>query len=218
MVLLLTKKVGKRIIYCFTIVFFLLISIGMVSVSGVSRLSNKFFSMYRDRLEPAMELSVIIERSYQNRLHLEEHVTELGVESLVQIEFDIHRNNRIIDSLINKYSETYLVPEEIKSLNKYRRNMDEYRKLERNIITLSRQRQHQEAMNLLTGRSFTLFRSIIEPLERLEEMQLIAGQELYLEAERLALRVNMTIYLAMGIGIVIAIIVATIVSLAYVDR
>jgi CHASE3 domain sensor protein len=218
MVLLLTKKVGKRIIYCFSIVFFLLISIGMVSVSGVSRLSNKFFSMYRDRLEPAMELSYIIERSYQNRLHLEEHVTEMGVESLSQIEYAIYKNNRVIDSLILKYSETYLVPEEIKSLNKYRRNINEYRKLEKETIKLSRERQHQDAMAILTGQSFTLFRSIIEPLERLEEVQLIAGKELYLEAERLALRVNMTIYLAMGIGIVVAIIVATIVSLAYIDR
>lgn len=214
----LSKKIGKRIIVCFVTLFILMIASGMISSLGITRITNKFFSMYRDRLEPAMDISYIIEKMYQNRLLLEEHVTEIGPETFRQIEFDIYKNNNFIDSLINKYAETYLIPDEVRILNLYQNSIESYRKLETTIIGLSRDGLHEEALTLYTGESFNSFRKTIEPLESLEQTQLKEGKHLYYEAEAMAYRIKMSVYLCIGIAIIIAIIVGLIISLSYVNK
>ncbi|MGB3619077.1 MAG: MCP four helix bundle domain-containing protein [Catalinimonas sp.] len=211
-----TARTGRRIIWSFVAVLALLLTVGVIGIGGVNRLSSRFNTLFEDRLEPEIDISLILEKMYQNRLALEELVTQFGIETPSELRADIRRNNLEIDSLIGKYSATLMVPEEVRSLRNYRKEIRTYRELEADIIA-TYEDDHKAAQQLFTERSFVAFQRAVSPVEKLSVTQATAGRELYEDAERTVQTVKISLYVAMSIAVVIAVVLGILVGYSTLD-
>lgn len=212
-----TAQTGRRIIWSFVSVLILLLIVGIIGISGVNRLSSRFHTLIEDRLEPEIDISLILEKMYQNRLALEELVTQFGIETSEELESDIRRNNAGIDSLIGKYATTLMVPDEVRSLRNYRKEIRDYRALENEIIRAYRSENPEIAQGLFTERSFVAFQRAVRPIERLSATQATVGRQLFEEAEATVQAVKISLYVAMSIAIIIAVVLGILISYSTLD-
>jgi CHASE3 domain sensor protein len=212
-----SHKTAKRIIKSFILIFALMLLMGAVGSVGINNLTSSFRKMYQRRLVPAMDISHIIEKQYQNRFHLEEHISGISIENYAQLENDIKINNRQVDSIISHYADgaDILDHEEAKELKQYRNAIRSYRSLEKNILLLSRDNKKKEATQLFTANSYTAFQAAVRPMERLEDKQVALGKQLYQEAEKVGDNIRMALYASIAIALVVAITLAVIVSREY---
>lgn len=212
-----TTQTGRRLIWSFVAVFTLLMAVGIIGLSGVNRLSNRFTSIFEDRLEPEMDISLILEKMYQNRLALSELVTKFGIETSQELAVDIRRNNHDIDSLIAKYATTLLVPDEVRDLRNYRKQIHAYRQVEGEIIARYNGDDPQAARDLFLERSFVAFQEAVGPIERLSNTQGTVGRQLYEDAEATVWKVKTSLYVAMSLAVIIAVALGILISYSTLD-
>lgn len=207
----------RTVLVSFSLLFAIVVALGIFTASSVTSLNN-LFREARDKFLPAIEVSLITEKLYANRLSLEEHILEKDSLTLPKIEGLIFLNNKQIDSLIIQYSDIYSSPVTSNNLQKYRNQIQEYRNLETLIIKQSRRGSKQQALLNFIGRSSRIFQGMIKPMEKLINIHTTEGQELYKKSEDLAGQIRFYLYLAVGLAFAIAIIVGTIVGFTYMNE
>ncbi|HAI76974.1 MAG TPA: hypothetical protein DCM08_12075, partial [Microscillaceae bacterium] len=207
----------RTVLVSFSLLFAIVVALGILTASSVTSLNN-LFREARDKFLPAIEVSLITEKLYANRLNLEEHILEKDSLTLPKIEGLIFQNNKQIDSLIIQYSDIYSSPVTSNNLQKYRNQIQEYRNLETLIIKQSRRGSKQQALLNFIGRSSRIFQGMIKPMEKLINIHTTEGQELYKKSEDLASQIRFYLYLAVGLAFAIAIIVGTIVGFTYMNE
>jgi hypothetical protein len=116
---ILRLKQRGRIAASFALLFVFFVILGLFSTSGIERITRSFRSMYEDRLIPSMDISEMLALLYENRVSVENHITTRDSIELIQYEQAVYRNHKKLDSLINKLSLTYLVPQEKQDLQQF---------------------------------------------------------------------------------------------------
>jgi hypothetical protein len=183
-----------RIFGIFAFVFFILILLGLYTTSGIEKITRSFGSMYADRLVPSMDLANVLIDVYENRVSLENHISEKSLEEKLKIERTVLRNHKAIDSIIANVSNTYLVSDERTLLAEFRANFRNYKNIEKDILKLSNEFNVDSSLQLMSHKGNVVFHLVISPLQGMEMTQKKVGHELYVDSLKVASRVKMVSY------------------------
>lgn len=214
---ILRLKQRGRIAASFALLFVFFVILGLFSTSGIERITRSFRSMYEDRLIPSMDISEMLALLYENRVSVENHITTRDSIELIQYEQAVYRNHKKLDSLINKLSLTYLVPQEKQDLQQFTAALLKFRELEEKMLLKSRNGQTEEALLELTHSGDVLFHNAIRPLQKLELDQKIVGEQLYVESLEIARIQKITAYSITFAAVIVGLILAFALTFASID-
>ncbi|GAB3815187.1 MCP four helix bundle domain-containing protein [Pontibacter rugosus] len=170
---------------------------------------SQFKSVYVDRLVPALDISAIQERYYQNRLLLEEHISLMDRLQQETIRVQLSQNEQEIDSLVAKYSATQLTAKEQQDLQQYLKAEKELHLLKNKILLHSSAGEKHVASNLYKQQWLAAFQELMQPLHALSELQESVGQELYEDADRQMKSLKTLSYLVIALAVIFALLIGT---------
>lgn len=176
---------------------------------SMNRIGGQFKSVYEDRLVPALDISMMLEHYYQNRLLLEEHVLATQPRQQDSLQQLMQANNQALDSLLVKYETTYLTTQESQALAKYKTAFRNLSGVQQEILHHSRNSGKATATELFATEGKNAFLDLLEPLHTLSRLQQEVGHELYASAERQVQALKVLSYLVMGMAVLIALLIAT---------
>ncbi|PRY15613.1 chemoreceptor-like protein with four helix bundle sensory module [Pontibacter ummariensis] len=190
-------------------VVFLIIVLANWFVSySMQQIGTQFQSVYEDRLVPALDISAMLERYYQNRMFLEEHLLS-GSEEQTKLEERIANNHQEVDSLLAKFETTYLTNQESIDLREFKKASSNLEEVQLEIISLSKNGDKAAATGLFKTKGLKAFQDLLDPLHDLSLLQEQVGHELYASAERRLNSLKVLSYLVIGLAIVLALLVGT---------
>jgi hypothetical protein len=204
----------------FIFLYLMALSAGIFSISGIKRINNKFHQLFVLNLVPALDISRAIELKYQNRVYLEEYLTGLSGENVSIVEKRIARNNKAIDTIIDRYvtSSNILQPDEEADLKNFLKAHEKYRRSEAKVIALTKVGKINEAEILFKSENYKLFQDCIKPMERFEEDDMKHSQFLYQEVSTLTQTMIMMLYVMLAGATLIAVLVGIGISRVYMER
>ncbi|NDK54391.1 hypothetical protein GWO68_00535 [Pontibacter sp. BT213] len=202
-------KQRNKIALAFATIFVIIVLANWFVSYTMERVGRNFQSVYQDRLVPSMDISEILERYYQNRMLLEEHVMAEDISQHKRLRQQITTNAQTIDSLAKKFENTYLVDKELQELATYKVQFRKLVDIQDRILNLSAQGQKAEARQLYRTEGQEAFQDLLTPLHALIRVQGDVGQELYQSADRSVKMLKVLTYLVIGLAVIVALIVGT---------
>lgn len=160
------------------------ILIRVLEDKNVKSISNSLLSMYDDRLVPASDIFYIAEhlyaKKYLNFNFINDTPVNLSKLSLLKSQLALH--NKSIDSLLTKYEKTYLVMQEKKYLEDFKKRLREYETLEEELLGASVGDLFIRVSRFKGAGQLALDKAIKE-LSELEKLQTQVGRELMADAQ-----------------------------------
>jgi len=212
------KKTGirRQVFGIFSVVIVIVMIVTMIGIAGINRIAEDINTLYYDRLYPSVEMAKITKTLYENRLFLEEYINlddEKQKDVLLKL---IKFNHKIIDSLVSKYLESHLKDEENANLLLYRNEAFKYRQLENEILKLYKS-DFGTAKKLLFTESSEEFKKMVEPIHKITDIQLKIGEEFRKNSVIAANSIRRTLYISLGIILLIFIVMGVWLSFAYMN-
>ncbi|MFN1834301.1 MCP four helix bundle domain-containing protein [Balneola sp. MJW-20] len=208
----LSPKSRWRILLLLFSVMFILLASGLIENYNLQRVNEDISSMYADRLIPSSQIYYVTEYLFEKRVVLEsiENRSDFDEEEVIN---RLRSRNSEMDSLISNYYQTYLVEDEAEHVQTFDRNLKIYLETEDRMAELMQNGRKEAALRLYETVGRDQFRSVIEELNILADVQLRVGQEL-LEKSRNELGYNKLLYyvrvlVIITIGIFILVIIRT---------
>ncbi|TPE45958.1 MCP four helix bundle domain-containing protein [Pontibacter mangrovi] len=204
-------KIGnrRRIALALGAVFLIIMLANWFVGYTMTRINDKFQSVYADRLVPALDISAMQERYYQNRLLLEEHLLSGSQPEQQRIIRMINQNEVELDSLLQKFEATYLTAKESQDLRGYQEAAETYAKVQQNILAMSQQGRKAAATAKYKQEGTQAFQELLRPLHALSQLQEQVGHELYEEADRQMKSLKVLSYLVIALAVILALLVGT---------
>ena len=204
-------RINKRDQLAFALgaVFAIIILANWFASYSIGKVSSQFKSVYQDRLIPSLDISEVLERYYQNRMYLEEHILSNSASQHDSLHQLVQKNTVEIDSLIHKFERTYLIERESAGLAQYKLQFESLVKVQDEILALSRTGDKVKAQHLYKSEGYEAFLNLLDPLHELITLQGEVGQELYESADRQVKTLKVLSYLVIGLSVFIALLVAT---------
>lgn len=187
--------------------FVLLVTIiltSLVEKQNLKIIDQSFSSIFADRLIPATDIFFITDQLYERRLQLQSFL--LAPEGAKAHTPELKGENNFIDSLLNKYEDTYLVENEVVCLKGLLEKWEQYKTQEETILTLAGDNQQAEAIALFNATENNLFKSMIMDLHLLTKIQSQVGQDLTQVSKSNISSSNSIFDLQFGITIIIALV------------
>lgn len=176
---------------------------------SMKQVSTQFKSVYQDRLVPALDIAAMQERYYMNLMLLEEHMQAPSEEQELQLEASFAQNLKEVDSLLAKYENTYLTPQEAQNLQTFKEALRQLTQLQHTAMHISKSGDKTAAVNLYKTEVVPSFNQVLLPLHALSQLQQQVGQELYASAERQLSSLKTLSYLVIALAVVLALLVGT---------
>ncbi len=194
----------EKIILSFLVLLVLLNGLTILVSRNLSGFSYSFQSMLEDRLIPSSDLSKIREEFYKNRLYLEEMIflPEWRDLNLMQ---KILVNNQEINQILMKYSKTSLTSIEAASLEKFNRQLEDYRSLEQQVINFVEHDSLEKARLLFLAQSMTAFENLLVTMRDLNNIQVQEGASLYHKSEKMVNTIQMIAYFSIALALMITV-------------
>jgi hypothetical protein len=202
-----TKR--DKIAFALGSVFAIIILANWFASYSIGKVSNQFRSVYHDRLVPSLVISDVMERYYQNRMTLEEHILSGSVTEQDSLHNMVQKNTAEIEMLIHKFEKTYLIERESAGLAEYKKQFASLVAVQDRILSLSSSGNKTKAQNIYRTEGHQAFLHLLEPLHELIALQGEVGQELYQSADRQVKTLKVLSYLVIGMSVFIALLVAT---------
>ncbi|WP_250419055.1 MULTISPECIES: MCP four helix bundle domain-containing protein [Pontibacter] len=202
-------KQRHKVAVAFLSMFVIIVFANWFVSYSMEQVGRKFQSVYQDRLIPSLDISEILERYYQNRMLLEEHILADNIYSQDSLHQHINANTKAIEALMEKYETTYLVDQEQKNLTAYKSQFTKLVQVQNSILQLSTNGNKGLARKLYLTNGYTAFQNLLEPLHALIRVQGDVGQELYQSADRSVKMLKVLSYLVIGLAVIVALIVGT---------
>lgn len=171
----------------------------------LKEIEERFLSIFADRLVPATDLFFISDQLYERRLNLQAYLLEQEREMPVP-PVELKEQADIIDSLLLKYENTFLVENEEVCLNSLRRKWKDYKAGETEILKLASENRKKEALALFRSAESANFKSMIVDLHLLTKIQSQVGEDLTMSSKISVSGSNSIFALQFGITIIIALI------------
>jgi hypothetical protein len=160
-------------------------------------------SLYKDRLVPAQDISFVQEKLYQNELLVQEHISATAADVHTRAASRIGRHGAEVDSLVDKFAHTFLVNQEVKSLEKYRDYLSVHRHTQGQILRLSEQGAKREAAALYRDEGQRHFAQLMGTVHQLSSLQTSVGHELYDRSHQNLLEAGLLSYLVIGLTVLV---------------
>jgi len=199
----------NRIALALSFVFLIIMAANWFVSYSMTKVSGQFKSVYADRLVPALDISTMQERYYQNRLLLEEHLLATTGEEEQRILQEIAQNEADLDSLLQKFQATYLTTQENSDLQHYLQAGKDYAKTQQAILDMSQDGDKPAALAMFREEGMAAFQELLKPLHALSQLQEQVGHELYEDAERQMTSLKVLSYLVIAMAVILALLVGT---------
>lgn len=173
-------------------------------ISSITKMTNSFSSIYKDRLIPANELFHINDMMYQKRLLMEKYLENPQLNQ--DIPAVMAGKSLEIDSILQEYSQTYLVAEESKTLDDFKATMQAYNDVENQILAVE-----DPALVNFDQQLAPLFDEIHNELLTLSKIQTTVGEELFAGSAEIKANANLIHYLQIAIVLVTMLIVQSLI-------
>ena len=175
----------------------------LISRNNMRGIDRSFLSIYQDRLIPATTMIYLSENLYGKRLLLEKFLLSDGVVSTEKIAADLLAHDKNIDSLINIFGKTYLVDEEVRSLNAFKIHVEKYALLEKKILTLENSGNREAGKKLFELAGTGSFHNTITDLNELTNIQSSIGKELMNESKSDMASVWLISFLQIALAVIV---------------
>ncbi|WP_129713942.1 MCP four helix bundle domain-containing protein [Pedobacter sp. SYP-B3415] len=175
---------------------------------SVESINEAFVSMYKDRLVPATDLYFVGEQLHAKERALSHALLYTGGNSTVDPGRQLRQSNIIIDSLLVKYSRTYLVKAEQQQLQLFKEQSKRERQAEAAVLTLYRSGERSAALKLYETEARNYARQSSAHLSRLIAIQhsvadeLISDSNVFVSGTRLYSFVQTVLAIVIGAMIV----------------
>jgi len=193
-------------------IMFLVVLFNLIERHNIEEMNRSVNSIYKDRLLPAADIFHLTDNLYSKRVLMEQYLISEDVDVL-ELQKSLDMRDKNIDELVRQFEKTYLVDKELVFFNQLKADIIAYKKLEQKIISLCAQNLRAEA-NLLYHQKGQLASSeVIKRLSELTEIQTQVGGELLNNSKGILassdLLSSLQLILAMGIGIMVVILIAS---------
>lgn len=179
---------------------------------SIKNMERAFSSLYDDRLIPATDIFYIKEKLYAKRLILENFVTaEDDTTSYLNLKSNLTQHDFEIDSLLKKYSKTFLVLNEKSRLDDLKLKLVEYRTIEKTILANASNLDKAALKKLFNGNFNIAFVDLSALLLELTKIQTVVGEELREESKKIVSGTNLYSSLQIVLAIIIGILIVSIV-------
>lgn len=189
---------------------FLLILVVLTNFLGsknIGDMNKSFVSIYNDRLIPATEITYLTEDLYSKRLLLERFLLSGEEEQTGKLQEELHRHNKRIDSLILEYEKTYLVVQESVYLAEFKRKVQDYAQVEKEILSLRGEEAKETGQEMFENKGKPVFQQAMAHLHALTQIQSDVGKELIKDSQVIVASTNILSSLQIALAVIIGIIV-----------
>lgn len=178
------------------VITFSIVASKLVEDHFVESLSHDCSSLFTDRLVPATTLFHLSDAVYRKRDDLMAHLRNPSKAVDESIEYRLGQHDATIQHHIAAIEKTYLVEAETQWLRKLRASLDNYSKLERQLLT-----QHATGAHLGRSAEFdAAFDELRTELVNLTQVQETVGKELKSESLSSAGHLTTLLYFQLGIA------------------
>lgn len=202
-------KQRNKIALAFASMFTLIVFANWFVGYSMEQVGRQFQSVYQDRLVPSLDISEMLERYYQNRMLLEEHILAGNTSSQDSIRKIIANNTAAINLLVTKFEATVLVERELEDLTSYNAAFTNLVSVQDRILQLSTEGKKSEARKLYRTAGQAAFQGLLEPLHDLINVQGVVGQELYHSADKKVSMLRVLSYFVIAVAVILALVVGT---------
>jgi Four helix bundle sensory module for signal transduction len=174
---------------------------------SIKNMGNAFTSLYNDRLIPATDLFYISESIYAKRFLIENHLNATAVD--IDLVDKLNKHDIIIDSLLKKYEQTFLVKNEKNHLIQLKNKLIENKNLETKILNIPIEASSSTLLefNKTANKSY---QQIFENLTALTKIQTKVGEELIKESKSIIAGTNIYSNIQLLLAVVIGILIVSI--------
>jgi len=202
------SKIRLAILLAILMLFIIIFS--LVESYNMTRISKSFNSIYEDRLIPAVDLYSIADHIHSKRDYMITYLftDKLSTEEVKEL---IRKESSDLDTLLEKYENTYLVKAEANHLSSLKKNISDYRRDETLLIQTS-ERNKEEAINLYLNTTVNVYENLNRDLRQLTKVQTEVGRELMKESQNsqsnsdFVSRLQFIIAIILGLMIIILVI------------
>jgi len=198
----------------FSFILIMVLIINWFLSYNIKIISSEFKSIYEDRLIPAVDISNILEKNFENRFYLEKHI--LSNNNYYDLEKKILKNFLEMDFLIKKFEKTFLVNEESLHLDLYKKKIKLQKKTEEEIMKLSKENNKKEAINLFQSKSNKEFLETIKEIHNLIMIQEKVGKDLYKITNSRISTIAVILELSIAIAFVISFIIFMLIRASFI--
>lgn len=194
----------------------IIVVIGLLGAWFINRVV-KTSSEARDELLPAFKASQVVEKLYQNRLSVEDHIVGSNPNTYAKIEQEILKNYAEIDSIMVDYTDIYQYSNRNAGDNmlKHSRDIKDYQQLEQQVLRLSREGEKQQALVIFIGQSAQKFQQIINPIHSIMQDHVAVGDLRFEDARLIAAYARLALYMSVGLAFVVVIVIGTAVGFSH---
>jgi type IV secretory pathway VirB6-like protein len=186
------------------------ILIRVLEDKNVKNITNSLLSLYDDRLIPASDIFYMAEHLHAKRYLILNFISSPSSSQLQALDSQLKPHGLAIDSLLKKYSETYLVAQEKQYLDSFKELLTEYRKLEKELLKTPLPEILQKTGQFKKESEIALNNAIAK-LSELEKLQTQVGRELMADAQFVVSGTKLFSVLQIGLSIVIGVMVVVLV-------
>ena len=200
-----------RVAIMLAIMMLCIVIFSIMESYNINRISKSFNSIYEDRLIPAVDLYTIADQIHDKRDHL---FTFLFTDQITQLEIRnyLATTNKKLDSVVIKYGSTYLVKEESNHLQHFERNLSNYQREAKMLISAAVINK-ETARNLYLKTTVDLYDLVNKDLRQLIQVQTEVGRKLLAESDQTrassAFITQLLLVIAVILGLIIFILVVT---------
>lgn len=186
------------------------ILIRVLEDKNVKNITNALLSLYDDRLIPASDIFYMAEHLHAKKYMILNFISSPSLSQLEALDSQLKPHSLAIDSLLKKYSETYLVTQEKQYLDSFKELLIAYRGLEKQLLETPLPEILQKT-ELFKKESEIALGNAISKLSELEKLQTQVGRELMADAQFVVSGTKLFSVLQIGLSIVIGVMVVMLV-------
>jgi hypothetical protein len=200
-----------RLAIALAIMMFFSIILSLVESYNINKIAKSFNSIYEDRLIPAVDLYTIANHIQDKRQQLFSFLFRDSVSQEV-LASSLKTTDAKLDTLINKYENTFLVKTETNYLAHLKKNLQDFRKEEQALI-MTYLKDEEKAKSLYLNRTILVYDELNKDLIQLTQVQTQVGKELMAESRKSqassSFITKLQLFIAIILGLVIMILILT---------
>lgn len=200
-----------RLAIALAIMMFFSIILSLIESYNINKIAKSFNSIYEDRLIPAVDLYTIGNHIQDKRHYLFSFLFRDNISQQTAIKY-LKATDAKLDTLINKYENTFLVKTETNYLAHLKKNLQDFRKEEQALIMTSLT-DKEKAKSIYLNRTIYVYDELNKDLMQLTQVQTQVGKELMAESKKSQASSSFTtklqLFIAIILGLVIMILILT---------
>jgi hypothetical protein len=200
-----------RLAIALAILMFFSIIFSLIESYNINKIAKSFNSIYEDRLIPAVDLYTIANQIQNKRQQLFSFLFRDNVSQQAVTKY-LKATDAKLDTLINKYENTFLVKTETNYLAHLKKNLQDFRKEEQALIITSLT-DKEKAKSIYLNRTIFVYDELNKDLMQLTQVQTQVGKELMAESKKSqassSFITKLQLFIAIILGLVIMILILT---------